>query len=58
MDNSKNGVPLFNGQNGLSMRYGEEARKYFYKNKGIIFGYQLLHDMIVQKGKILQPIRN
>ena len=35
----------------LSMRYGAEGRKYFYRHRDIIFGYQLLHDIIVQKGK-------
>jgi hypothetical protein len=30
---------------------GAEGRKYFYRNMDIIFGYHLLHDMIVQKGK-------
>jgi hypothetical protein len=42
----------------LSMRCGEEERKYFCRHRDIIFGYQLLQDMIVQKGKILQPRRN
>jgi hypothetical protein len=42
----------------LSMRCGEEGWKYFYRNMDIIFGYQLLQDMIVQKGKRLQPRRN
>ena len=42
----------------LSMRRGAEGHKYFYKNKEIVFGYHLLHDMIVQKGKRLQPRRN
>jgi hypothetical protein len=42
----------------LSMICGEEGREYFYRHRDIIFGYQLLHDMIVQKGKRLQPRRN
>jgi hypothetical protein len=35
----------------LSMRCGSEGRKYFYRHRDIIFGYQLLQDMIVQKEK-------
>jgi hypothetical protein len=31
---------------------------YFYRHMDIIFGYQWLHDMIVKKGKRLQPRRN
>jgi hypothetical protein len=42
----------------LSMRFVAEGRKYFYRHRDIIFGYQLLQDMIVQKGKRLQPRRN
>ena len=42
----------------LSMRYGAERRKYFYRHGDIIFGYHLLQDMIVQKGQKLQPRRN
>jgi hypothetical protein len=42
----------------LSVRYGAKGRKYFYRHRDIIFGYQLLQDMIVQKGKRLQPRRN
>jgi hypothetical protein len=45
MDYSENGVPMFNAENGL--RCGAEGRKYFYRNKDIIFGYQLLQDTIV-----------
>jgi hypothetical protein len=30
-----------------SMRFGVEGRKYFYRFRGIIFGYQSLQDMIV-----------
>jgi hypothetical protein len=40
------------------MSYGVEGWKYFYRQRGIIYGYQSLHDMIVQKGKILQRRRN
>ena len=31
------------------MRYGAEGQKYFYRHRGIIFGYQLLQYMIVHK---------
>ena len=37
MDYSENGVPLFNGKNGL--KYELWTGKYFYKNRGIIFVY-------------------
>jgi hypothetical protein len=40
------------------MRYGEEGWKYFYMHREIIFGYQFLQDMIVKKGKKMQPRRN
>jgi hypothetical protein len=40
------------------MRCGAEGGKYFYRHKGIIFGYQSLQDMIVKKGKRLQLRRN
>jgi hypothetical protein len=42
----------------LSMRCGAEGHKYFYKHMDIIFGYQLLQDIIIQKGQRLQPRRN
>jgi hypothetical protein len=42
----------------LRMICGGEGQTYFYRHKDNIFGYQLLHDMIVQKGKRLQPRRN
>jgi hypothetical protein len=42
----------------LSMRCGAEGQKYFYRHRDIIFGYQLLQDMIVQKGQRLQLRRN
>jgi hypothetical protein len=51
MDYYENGVPMFNGQMDLSMRCGENGRKYFCMHRDIIFGYQMLQDMIVQKGK-------
>jgi hypothetical protein len=37
----------------LSMRCGAEGWKYFYRHRDIIFGYQLLQDMRVQKGQRL-----
>jgi hypothetical protein len=37
---------------------GAKGWKDFYKNREIIFGYQLLEDMTVQKGKRLQTRRN
>jgi hypothetical protein len=40
------------------MSCGVEGKKYFYRYNGIIFGYQLLQDMIVQKGQRLQPRKN
>jgi hypothetical protein len=42
MDYFENGVPMFNGHNGLSMRCGEEGWNYFYRHRDIIFAYQLL----------------
>ena len=42
----------------LSMICRVEGQKYFYRHRDIIFGYQLLWDMIVQKGKRLHPRRN
>jgi hypothetical protein len=58
MDYSKNGVPMFNGIMVLSVRCGAEGWKYFYRHRDIIFGYQLLQDMIDQKGQRLQQRRN
>jgi hypothetical protein len=58
MDYSENGVPMFNGQNGFKYEMWSRRTKYFYRHRDIIFGYQLLQDMIVQKGKRLQPRRN
>jgi hypothetical protein len=59
MDYSENGVPLFNGQNGLKYEMWSGRMKVFLQaHRGIIFGYQSLQDMIVQKGKRLQPRRN
>jgi hypothetical protein len=40
------------------MRCGAEGQKYFYWHIDIIFDYQSLHDMIVQKGQRLQPRMN
>ena len=58
MDYSKNGVPMFNGQNGFKYEMWSRRTKVFYRHRDIIFGYQLLQDMIVQKGKRLQRRRN
>jgi hypothetical protein len=58
MDSSENGVPLFNGHNGLKYEIWSIRTKVFYRHKGIIFGHQLLHDMIVQKWERLHPRRN
>jgi len=58
MDYYENGVPSFNGKNGLKYELWSGRKKVFLQNRGIIFGYQSLHDIIVQKGKRLQPRRN
>jgi hypothetical protein len=47
MDYSENGVPMFNGHNGFKYEMWIIRTKVFWD---IIFGYQLLQDMIVQKG--------
>jgi hypothetical protein len=49
---------MFNGQNGFKYEMWSIMTKVIYRHRAILFVYQLLQDMIVQKGKRLQPRRN
>jgi hypothetical protein len=55
MDYFDNGVPLFNGQNGLKYEIWSGRMKVFLKEHGYDICNKFIYDTIVQKGKILQP---
>jgi hypothetical protein len=55
MDYFDNGVPLFNGQNGLKYEIWSGRMKVFLKAQGYDICNKFIYDTRVQKGKILQP---
>jgi len=53
-----NVVPMFNGQNGMDYEIWSKKMNFFFKNKDMIFGIQLLQDIMVQRNQIVKARRN
>ena len=58
MEYNMNGLPMFNGENGLDYEIWSKKMIFFFKKKDMIFGIQLLQDIMVQRNQIVKARRN
>jgi hypothetical protein len=53
MEYNMNGVPMFDGQSGLEYEIWSRRTKAFLRHRDMIFGIQLLQDIMVQRNQRL-----